>query len=142
MELLISMAVGAVLVGIAMTAMAPAQSAYAVRSARAAFGTLVSRARAQAVELGGPVHFELDPAGDSAWIRIDTTTVELVRFKEAMGVELGGTAASVCMSARGIADPACGNAPGPIDVSFNRSGRSVSATILVYGQYVLRDSVP
>ena len=136
-----SLAVGAILVGIAMTAMAPARSAYAVRSARVTFGTLVSRARALAVERGGPVYFTVDPAGDSAWIRIDTTTVEVIRFRESMGVELGGSQATICMTARGIADPACGSAPGPVNVSFNRSGRSAQATILAYGQYILRDSL-
>jgi len=141
-ELLVSLAVGAILVGIAMTAMAPARSAYAVRSARATFGTLVARARAQAVERGGQVFFEVDPAGDSAWIRVDTTTVEKIRFREAMGVELVGPTATVCMSARGIADPTCGSVSGPVGISFQRGGRSASATILLYGQYVLLDTLP
>lgn len=138
-ELLISVAVAGLLIGIAAAGMAPARSAYAVRSARSAFGTLVAHARAQAVERGSPVYFEVDPVGDSAWIRSDTTTLEKVRFREELNVDLSGTRATVCMTPRGIADLSCGSVSGAVDVTFGRSGRSVSATILAYGQFLARD---
>lgn len=141
-ELLVSLAVGAVLVGIAMTAMAPARASYAVRSARATMGTLVSRARAEAVERGQPVFFEIEPGGDSAWVRADTTIIELIRFHEAMSIDIVSPPVSVCMTARGIAEPACGTATETVEVLFERAGRSAGAAILLYGQYLIQDSVP
>lgn len=141
-ELLVSLAVGAVLVGIAMTAMAPARASYAVRSARATMGTLVSRARAEAVERGQPVFFEIAPEGDSAWVRSDSTVIEIIRFREAMSVDVVSPPVSFCMTARGIAEPACGTAIGTVDVTFERAGRSAGAAILLYGQYLIQDSVP
>lgn len=141
-ELLVSLAVGAVLVGIAMTGLGAARAAYSVRAARSAFGTLAAHARAQAVEIGRPVFFEYDSVGDSAWIRTDTATFEKMRFRESMGVDLVGVPASVCMSPRGIADPTCGTLNAPIALSFERSGRAVYATLLVYGQLLLNDGPP
>lgn len=105
-------------------------------------GTLVSRARAEAVERGQPVFFEIAPDGDSAWVRADTTVIEIIRFREAMSVDVITTPVTLCMTARGIAEPACGSAIGTVDVTFERAGRTAAAAILLYGQYLIQDSVP
>lgn len=90
--------------------------------------------------MGQPAFFEFDTDGDSAWIRVDTTTIEKVRFQESLGIDLVGTPTTICMTPRGIANPACSSTPGTVDVAFQRSGRIARARILAYGQFVLNDS--
>ena len=95
-----------------------------------------------AVERGSPVFLEVDTDGDSAWIRADTTTIEKIRFQQSMAVDLEGVSASICMTARGLADPTCGSVSGPYDLNFTRAGRTAAATVLLYGQFIALDNPP
>lgn len=135
-ELVMALAIAGVLIGIGFSASAPARDAYAVRSGRTAFGALASRARALAVERGATHWLEVETRGDSAWIRTDSSVVEVLRLGEAHGLDVTGPDLQVCFKALGLADPTCGSLGRPESIAFQRGRRHALGVFLPLGQFV------
>ena len=135
LEILLVLAIGAVLVSIAWSAAGQARAGYAVRSARTAFGSLSARARATAVERGRTIYFEADQAGDSAWIRDGTEILETLRLGGLGNVEIDASFQQ-CFGPRGLAMPPCGTVAVPLEIRFRRGSRWAGGQLLPMGQFV------
>ena len=138
-EVVVVLIVGSVLTGIAISTFDGVSGRYAASGARQTFMGLHARARAQAVELGGTVRLNIDPAGDSVWLARAGNVLEVVDFQEQFNVDVSTSTAAlvrVCMNARGFGDTACNNFSSPVDVLFWVASDTASATILPLGQMV------
>lgn len=135
-ELVIAITVGGILLSIAIAGFGAVESRTAARQARNAFAGLHARARAQAIEFGTRTMLMVDVDGDSVWIARNDTVLETVRFADEFGVDLtaDGSRYALCMSPRGFADPDCTSFSGGAKLAFERSGESMTATMLPMGQ--------
>ena len=142
-ELLIVILIGSILVGLAMSSVQSAQSAYAARGGKSAYATLHQLARARAIELGGTVVLMVDTDGDSAYVMEGASTTNVTHFRSEFGVDLRADPAAfrICMTPRGYADPDCPALPiatvdAPITLEFWQSRDSSTLVILPMGQLV------
>jgi prepilin-type N-terminal cleavage/methylation domain-containing protein len=138
-ELVVVLMVGSILTGIALMTFEGVSGRYAVNGARQSFMSLHARARAQAVEYGGTVQLNLDPAGDSMWLSRNGQVLEVLDFDEDFKVDVRTSTSAdlrVCMNARGFADEGCNNFTSPVTVTFLVSSDTVSVSVLTLGQMV------
>lgn len=136
--------IGGILTVLALPAFQGAQSALTARNGKTVYATLQQRARAQAIEMGTTVVFQVDASGDSAWLVTDGTVSDVMRFRSEMDVDLRATPTAflLCMTPRGYADPGC---PGlglgtalsaPLNLEFWAGADSSTLTVLPMGQLV------
>ena len=136
LEIIISLAIGLVLLSITAKAMSPAREATAVRSADQAVRSLVSRARAESIQRGTDVEFRVDPTGDSAWIQVGGQQITRFDFHDELGIDVLSThAVTVCMTPRGVADANC-NTPSVPTIGFHSGSKTRYVKILPSGQVV------
>lgn len=130
-ELVIALAVGGILMTIAVSAVAPVMSNLQVRSAQNGFVSIVGKARALAIEQGAETVFHVDFAGDSAWIE---GVNESHDFRKRDGVDVQSTASSIemIMTPRGFARGASTS----VTVQFIKGNASSQVTLLPLGQVV------
>lgn len=137
-EMIVVLAVGGILLSMAIGGFGDATSGFAVRSARQSYAALQARTRAHALERGRITRFHTDPAGDSVWIEASSGTVERVDFGESRDIDVrSGTSGviTLCMNPRGFGETSCNSfGSGSVDVSFVRGSESASVTILPLGQ--------
>ena len=135
-ELMLALAIGFVLLGITVRAMAPVRQASAVRSGDFVVRSMLSRARAEAIERNETVLMRLDPTGDTAWIQAGTDQVDRFDFHEELGVNvLAAQAVTICMTARGVADANC-NYPLLPMIGLRVGGKSTYLQVLPSGQII------
>lgn len=137
-EMIVVVAVGAILVSMALRGFGDTTSRLAVQNARQSFAALQARARAYAVERGDLARFHTDPAGDSAWIESGGDRIDIVRFGENRNVDIQSSTTGVitlCMNPRGFGETYCNSfGSGTVDLSFVQGAETVSLTILPLGQ--------
>jgi type II secretory pathway pseudopilin PulG len=138
LELVIVMMVGLALMSIAVRGVGSMRSRASVQQARQAYVALHARARAQAVEFGQRTLLRIDPEGDSIWVSRNDTVLAVVRFGSEMGVDVqsGGAAHTVCMNARGFADPSCNSFTSPLTIVFIQQADTSRVSVLPLGQVV------
>jgi len=137
-EMAIALAIGLVLLAISFRAAQPAIQATSVRSAEQVFRTIHARARGLAIERGAIARFNVDPHGDSVWVQLGNEQIESFDFREEFGIDLRtnvGTATSVCMTPRGVADPNCSSHVVFL-AFFDSPSRSTGVKVLPLGQIV------
>lgn len=134
METLTAVSIGLVLLSMTVRSLSPVQERTALRSAEQAFRGLVARTRAQAIERGEDAVLRLDAAGDSAWIVRGTQRVEGFAFDSELAVDVQtNVPVVICMTPRGVADPACGT-NAVMTILFQRGGASSAIQVLPLGQ--------
>ena len=135
-EGLIAVSIGLLLLSITVRAMAPVRQASAVRSADHVVRTLMSRARAEAIERGDIVELRFDPSGDSAWVQAGSTQVDRFDFHDELGINVTAYGpVTVCMTPRGVADANCNQPTIPL-IGLSLGGSYTSLKILPSGQIV------
>ena len=83
-ELIIVILIGSLLTSMALSSFRGAQSALAVRSAKAMYATAQQRARSQAIESGETVIFVVDMLGDSSYQFSPSGISEVTRYRPEM----------------------------------------------------------
>ncbi|MFP3948616.1 MAG: Tfp pilus assembly protein FimT/FimU [Longimicrobiales bacterium] len=138
-EMIITIAVGAILLSIALRGLGGTMSSLAVDNARQSFASLQAQARTYAIERGELTRLGVDPAGDTAWVQAaGGTRVSFLDFMEERGVDVQTSTAGIitlCMNPRGFADVDCNSfGANTVDVEFRQGGQSSTITILPLGQ--------
>lgn len=138
-EMIVVIAIGSILLSMAIGGFAEATSGLAVQNARQSFSALQSRARAYAIERGTLTRLHADPAGDSAWVEESGgDRIDFVNFDESRGVDVQSGAAgliTLCLNPRGFGETSCNSfGSGTVDISFVQGASTASVTILPLGQ--------
>lgn len=138
-EVVVVIAIGAILVSMAVRGFGDAASGMSVRGARESFASLQARARASAIERGEQVLLRVDLADDRVWIEGDDgSTITALDFGDDRDVEIHSSASSpitVCMNPRGFADTSCNSfGSSSVDLAFVQGPQRSEATILPLGQ--------
>lgn len=139
-ELLVVLMVGSILTSIALVTFDGVTGRYAVTGAQRTFLSLHARARAQAVEYGESVTFNVDPVGDSVWLSRASGVLEILDFDDEFKVDIRtstGLSLTMCMNARGFADMKCNNFSSPVTVTFLLASDSASVSVRTLGQMVV-----
>ncbi len=136
LELVIVIAVGAILASIAMNGFSQVQSRLAVGQARSTFASLHARARAHAVERGVVARFFVDAAGDSVWITASGSWVDGLDFRDQLGIDIQSSTSSLtlCMTPRGFADTGCNSFNSSVTYTFAQGAESTSLILRTLGQ--------
>ena len=137
-EVVIALLIGSILTSIALSSYGNARGAFAVRGARSTFASVHARARAQAIELGATVRFQVDVSGDSVALWSSGNWLETVRFGDEMKVDVRTSEGDfrLCLNSRGYADPDCNSFTSPVKITFWQNADSASVTLLPLGQLV------
>lgn len=136
-EVLVAITVGLVLTGIAAMNTVGARANYGLSSAERAFGALNARARAQAVETGAFVRFQVDPDADSVWVTAGGDVLEGINVRREFGVDLAADGAfHLCFTPRGFAEPSCASSTASQKVALYRGNRTRVLEVLPLGQVV------
>lgn len=135
-ELIVTLALGTVILSIAVQHTAGARQAYSVNAAQTMFRALGARARAHAIERGSNVLLHVDASADSAWVTLDGAILETIRFGTALQVDVQTMSSPlyVCFTPRGYADPDCNSFTGSASVRFVAGSKERSAVIRPLGQ--------
>lgn len=137
-EIIVVIAIGAILVSMAVRGFGDASSGMTVRGARESFAGLQARTRAIAIERGELTRLRIDTSNDRVWIEAaDGSRIDGIDLQQTRGVDVQSTAASpitLCMNPRGFADTTCNSFTGAVDVEFVQGQRRVEVTILPLGQ--------
>lgn len=137
-EMIVVVAIGAILLSMAIGGFGEATSGLAVQNARQSFSALQSRARAYAIERGTLARLHADPAGDSAWVESGGDRIDFVNFDESRGVDVQSGATgliTLCLNPRGFGETSCNSfGSGTVDISFVQGAATASVTILPLGQ--------
>lgn len=137
-EMIVVIAVGALLMSMALRGFGDVTSSMAVQNARRNFSALQARARANAIERGDLTRLHVDPDGDSVWIEAGAGRIEVLDFGEDRDVDIRSSASGIttlCMSPRGFGEIRCNSfEDGTVDLEFVQGGESVGLTILPLGQ--------
>jgi prepilin-type N-terminal cleavage/methylation domain-containing protein len=137
LELLIVLVVGGILTTIAVRSFSQVHGGLGTHTAVSSFMTMHAQARALAVERGRPILLVADASTGRVSIEeTDGTTVRERDFADAYDVTIGapGDEVRLCMTARGFADPRCGNVNDRTPVTFTRGGRTRTLVLLPLGQ--------
>ena len=124
LELMVVLAIGAILSTVAIQSFADVQLRLQQRGAQRAFESLHNRARMMAIESGQTVEFHLDRVGDSIWIERNDTIIDRVNIEDEFGVDLNATSAQmhICFNSRGFGDSSCSSFNSLSFVSFRSNG--------------------
>ena len=135
-ELIVTLALGTVILSIAVQHTARARQAYSVNAAQTMFRALGARARAHAIERGSNVLLHVDASADSAWVTLDGAILETIRFGADLHVDVQTMASPlyVCFMPRGYADPDCNSFTGSVSVRFVAGSNERSTVIRPLGQ--------
>ena len=134
-ELVIVMMVGALLTGIAFRSFNGVQGRMAARQARQTFASLHARTRATAIEMAAVTQLNVDFGGDSVWIQRGTTKVEVIKFRDQLGVDILGTGVlRLCMNPRGFAETTCNSFTTTQTVTFQAGADTAGVQIRTLGQ--------
>lgn len=136
-EMVVAIMVGAILLGIAMSAFSGVQERMASGQAVRTFQALHARARAQAIETGSVARLWVDVEGDSVTLRRAGVVLETVRFQDELGVDLRGTSFILCMGPRGYAVSDCNTFNSPIALAFQKGTEGQKVELLPMGQLIL-----
>lgn len=138
LELVIVLAVGALLLGFSVRSFSNTQSRLAADQAARSFEAMVARARAQAIEGGVRTRVVVSSAGDSLTIRRNGEILETLRFQDELGVDLTSnpTAFVLCMGPRGFADLDCNTFTNVAALKFSQGSNERSLELLPMGQVV------
>jgi prepilin-type N-terminal cleavage/methylation domain-containing protein len=136
-ELLIVLVVGGILSMAAIRGFGGVHGNLATRSAQSTFMTMHAHARALAVERGEPIILRVDTT--DGMVTVETGDGEVIQardFSREYDVEFKGSKEVIrlCMTARGFADPRCGNVDGKVKLEFVRGQRSRGIALLPLGQ--------
>ncbi len=140
LEMVVVILVGSVITSIAIASFNGVSGRFAVRGARSTFQGLHARARAQAIEFGRTVRLNVDVSGDSVWLSMGDRTLETVRFRNELNVDIQTSSLAdlrVCMNPRGFADSRCNNYSSPVTVMFLLDGDTALVEILTLGQLLV-----
>lgn len=130
-------AVGAILISMALKGFGSTTSRLAVMNARESFAAIHARARSYAVERGTLARLHTDPAGDSVWVESGGARIEGIDYGESRNVDLQSATTGVitlCMNPRGFAETACNSFSSSVSLTFVQGGEEASVTILPLGQ--------
>lgn len=134
-EMVIVVVIGAILTSMALNSFSGVQGRASVRQARGTFASLHARTRASAIEFGETTRLIVDMDNDSVAIRRGTTSIEKVRFDEALGVDILGTGTlTLCMNPRGFAETACNSFSTTQTVTFQAGTDTAQVQIRTLGQ--------
>lgn len=138
-EVVAVIAIGAILVSIALRGFGDATSRFATRNARQSLAAMQARTRAYAIERGDLTSLNIDPSQDRAWIESSGgDLVESVEFDDERNVDIRSETAgtiTLCMNPRGFGETSCNSFEnGTVTLSFVQGGQSSSLTILPLGQ--------
>jgi prepilin-type N-terminal cleavage/methylation domain-containing protein len=142
-ETLVALVVGGILAAVAYSGFGGVQGRLAVRSARAAFLSSHAQARSYAVERGVQVRLFADPDTDEVAVELGCDglggVIEFLDYGNNFAVDLQTNDGdlSLCMTPKGIANPALGSLGDEATVSFVRGGSSTSVILLPLGQVVI-----
>lgn len=137
-ELVIVLAVAAILIGISIVAFSDVQARMSAGQGLRTFQAMHARARAQAIEGGVTTALIVDSAGDSVVIRRNGEALETIRFREELGVDIEGSVSwfRLCLTPRGFADPDCSSTSSPVRLAFTQGSNSETVEVLPLGQLV------
>ncbi|MFW6201265.1 MAG: pilus assembly FimT family protein [Gemmatimonadota bacterium] len=145
LELIVSIMIAGVLVGIIVPRFGMVESRRAVRNARDAFVHLAARATSTALERGEIVCIEVVRADAriEVYTREDETPIDAIELEDQFGAQVTtstGNDTKVCYSARGFATDAGTNVPdaGQDIVTFTRGAESAEARVRPLGQVEAR----
>ncbi|MEX2531158.1 MAG: GspH/FimT family pseudopilin [Gemmatimonadota bacterium] len=138
LELLIVLVIGGVLGTVSLRSFSQVQGNLGARTAQSTFFTMHAQARAIAVEQGRDVLLVVDPTAGEVRIERESDN-GVIRVRNLaddydVTVTVSGGSLALCMTARGFADPRCGNVSDRREVTFTRGGRSRTVAILPLGQ--------
>lgn len=140
LELLIVIAVAALLSGIAIPVWSSSQHALGARSAQGVFISMERRARVLAVERGTPVRFNVSFPGDSVWITIGGATEESMSLARQFNANITPTSGTdtgehwICLGPRGFASRSCNSFTGSLEVVFTVGTKQEHVRVLPLGQ--------
>jgi prepilin-type N-terminal cleavage/methylation domain-containing protein len=143
LELLIVLVIGGVLGTVTIRSFSQVHGSLGARTAQSTFLTMHAQARAIAVEQGRDILLVVDPA--SGEVRIERESDNgIIRIRNLaddydVAVTVSGGLLALCMTARGFADPRCGNVADRREVTFTRGGTSRTVAILPLGQALEAD---
>lgn len=139
-ELLIVIALAALMAGIALPVWSTASHSLDARSAQGVFISMQRRARVIAVERGEAVRFNMSFAGDSVWITSPAGTEESVSLARQFDADIAPASGSdtgehwICMNPRGFASRSCNSFTGSLEVIFTAGAHQERVRILPLGQ--------
>lgn len=137
-EVIVVVALGAILISMALRGFGDTTSRMTVRNARQSFAALQARARAYAIERGELTRFRVDPAGDSAWVEASGGRIEVLEFAEDRNVDVTSGVSGIitlCMNPRGFGETSCNSfGNGTVDFAFVQGSETAELTILPLGQ--------
>lgn len=137
-EVIIVLAVSAILMSIAVPQIGRVQAQRAARNARDAFVWLANRARMASVERGETVQLSVDPTAKvAAMVTATGDTIDKISFTGDYAADVstsGGGTVTVCYTPRGYALSTCPSSQQ--QVNFYGGADTASAVIRVLGQVV------
>jgi prepilin-type N-terminal cleavage/methylation domain-containing protein len=139
-ELVIVILMGSILTSFAVSSFSNMQGRFSTTGARNVFQSMVSRAKAQAIEYGTFVSLTAEANGDSVWISVGDSILEKIYFADEQAVDLtfsSGSLLTICMSPRGWADTNCSTHSSSVNVIFKAGADSSYVTVRPLGQVVL-----
>ncbi|MDT8367891.1 MAG: type II secretion system protein [Longimicrobiales bacterium] len=108
-EMIIVIALGAILTSIAIASFSNVQQGAAMDQSRRVLWSMHARARAQAIENGQNVELRISGPGDSVAVVRNDTILESLHVEEEFGIDLAitGDEVRLCFGPNGIADLGC-----------------------------------
>lgn len=144
-ELMFVLLIGSILMSMAFKGASGYLARQGAINARDAFVYLSSRARASAIERGGIVRLELDPAGERVWLVTGRSgagdTLEVLNYSGEYQADVqtgSGSALTICYTARGFADETCTSIAVALDLRFVRGADTARALVRPLGQVEVR----
>jgi Tfp pilus assembly protein FimT len=135
---MVALTVSLVMISLSIKAIAPVREATSVRSADHVFRSMVSFARAHAIERGQPVQLRVDARGDSAWVQRGTQRVDRYDFRGELGIDVvSDQPVTVCMMPNGVGNANC-SSPSVADLMFQQGGTAKAVRVLPTGHVVAR----
>lgn len=136
-EVVIVLAIGGVLSGLAIYSFGAMRGSMSVNSARGTFLTMLSATRATAVERGTLMRLVADPDAGTISIEEGCDGGDVVRSQSVdVTIEVDGDVFAVCMTPRGYADPSSNSFDDEGTISFSEGGEVVQVTVLSLGQVI------
>jgi prepilin-type N-terminal cleavage/methylation domain-containing protein len=137
LELVIVLALGGIIAGVAINTFVNAQSRMGPRSAQSEFLTMHAHTRSMAVARGQTARLIVDTGSSVVSIVVAGETVRTRNFQDAYGVEMesdptGGF--QMCMTPRGYAEPNCNTYAQEARIRFLRGGQATGVVLLPMGQ--------
>lgn len=135
-EVVVAIAIGTILLSMALRGLGGASSRLAVRGAAQSFKEFESRARSYAIEHGTLTRFRVDPTGDSIWIEAGSGRIAVAKVGEEQNVDIqssGSSVVTLCLNPRGFGETGCNSFSSSVNFSFVQGDESTSLTLLPLG---------